>query len=646
MRWQCAHGDPNELDEARRCSGSRPSNATLWLRRIRKIRPMPLSGGQTFAGYRIVRLLGSGGMGEVYLAQHPRLPRHNAIKVLPADVSADPDYRARFEREADLASKLWHPHIVSVHDRGDQDGQLWISMDFVDGRDAARLLKSNSSEGLTTEQVTRIVTAVASALDYAHKQGLLHRDVKPANIMLTHLDDDDDQRVLLTDFGIARNLGDISGLTATNMTMGTVAYSAPEQLMGEDLDGRADQYALAATAYQLLTGSTLFPHTNPAVIISRHLTTTPPALSASRRELGGFDPVFAQALAKDPADRFARCTDFARALEQAASDGTPAAATTAVRPLATPPAKPKGTTSPAPGRTGASSRQPRLLVAAAVGATIVLAGVGAMVWHPWKQSPDSRGTSPSAQPATSKTGEIGAPPTTTTQPPPATFAAKAIDDVLLRADEVNDVFDTYAMSGDKKIGVMKVDRSTYGTTDNSSLVKPASCVGVVFGAEHSVYADSGFSAIHDETFAKEPYVYNQNGSAPTALELTAIVFPSEADADSALSAAQNQWRECTAGYVDQKAGPESGYRWNFGAIQHRGDVMSVKMASNGAMDGAAACQQALGIRANVIVTARACNEVTQSPGFDQVHDTWPTNPEWANNDAARLADAMLAKIKV
>jgi len=151
-------------------------------------------------------------MGEVYLAEHPRLPRRNALKVLPADVSADPDYRARFEPEADLASKLWHPHIVSVHDRGEYEGQLWISMDFVEGLDAAQLLASRYPDGIPTDQALRIVTAVASALDYAHKQGLLHRDVKPANIMLTHSEDDDEeQRILLADFGIARNVDDISG---------------------------------------------------------------------------------------------------------------------------------------------------------------------------------------------------------------------------------------------------------------------------------------------------------------------------------------------------------------------------------------------------------------------------------------------------
>lgn len=271
---------------------------------------MPLSAGQTFAGYRIIRLLGSGAMGEVYLAQHPRLPRRDALKVLSAEVSADPDYRARFAREADLASTLWHPNIVGVHDRGEDDGQLWLSMDYVDGIDAARLLASKSASGLDPQQVVSIVTAVASALDYAHDRGLLHRDVKPANIMITS----DEQRILLADFGIARSRNDISGLTATNFTVGTVAYAAPEQLMGEELDGRADQYALAATAYQLLTGSQLFPHSNPAVVIGRHLNATPPALAETRPELAALDAVLAKSLAKSPADRFGRCTDFAHAL--------------------------------------------------------------------------------------------------------------------------------------------------------------------------------------------------------------------------------------------------------------------------------------------------------------------------------------------
>jgi serine/threonine protein kinase len=283
---------------------------------------MPLRDGSVFAGYTVIRLLGSGGMGEVYLAQHPRLPRRDALKLLPPEWSADQEYRIRFTREADLASTLWHPHIVGVHDRGETDDQLWISMDYVDGLDAAHLLADRYPDGMPVDEVLGIVTAVAGGLDYAHKQGLLHRDVKPANIMLTHLDDDGEQRILLTDFGIARDINDISGLTTTNMTVGTVAYSAPEQLMGEDIDGRADQYALAATAYHLLTGSHLYPHSNPAVVISRHLNSAPPALADLRPDLAALDAVLAVALNKHPDGRFARCSEFARALTvQAATSG-------------------------------------------------------------------------------------------------------------------------------------------------------------------------------------------------------------------------------------------------------------------------------------------------------------------------------------
>jgi len=187
-------------------------------------------------------------MGEVYLARHPRLPRRDALKVLSETVCAESEYCERFRREADIAATLWHPHIVEVHDRGEVDGQLWISMDYVEGTDGGRLLAERYPDGMPADEAVRIVTAVAAALDYAHQRGLLHRDVKPANILLANADTDG-ERIMLADFGIARRLGEASTLTGTNMTVGTVAYSAPEQLKGEDVDGRADQYALAATAF-------------------------------------------------------------------------------------------------------------------------------------------------------------------------------------------------------------------------------------------------------------------------------------------------------------------------------------------------------------------------------------------------------------
>ncbi|QZA09260.1 serine/threonine protein kinase [Mycolicibacter heraklionensis] len=273
---------------------------------------MSLAAGDVFAEYTVVRLLGSGGMGEVYLAEHPRLPRRDALKVLPADVSADVDFRVRFHREADLAATLFHPHIVGVHDRGEHRDQLWIAMDYVDGADTACLLRNRYPSGMSLPEVAEIVTAVADALDYSHAKGLLHRDVKPANVLLAG-PGMDHRRILLGDFGIARRLDEVSGLTETNMTVGTVSYAAPEQLMGAEIDGRADQYALAATAFHLLTGSPPFAHSNPAVVIGRHLTAPPPRVSEVRPELAGLDGVLAKAMAKNPRERFGSCGEFARA---------------------------------------------------------------------------------------------------------------------------------------------------------------------------------------------------------------------------------------------------------------------------------------------------------------------------------------------
>ncbi|MBV8177656.1 MAG: serine/threonine protein kinase [Mycobacterium sp.] len=271
-----------------------------------------------FAGYSILRPLGSGGMADVYLAKHPRLPRRDALKVLAKGMTADEEFRERFNREADLAATLFHPHIVAVHDRGEFEGQLWIAMDYVEGTDAARLVKERYRNGMSERDVGEIIDAVAGALDYAHVRGMLHRDVKPANILLTH-PEEDDRRILLADFGVARQLADISGITETNVAVGTVAYAAPEQLVGSNIDGRADQYALAATAFHLLTGVPLYRHSNPVAVIGQHLHAAPPRLSDHRPDLARLDEVFFKALAKDPADRFDRCRDFAAAFNDKVS---------------------------------------------------------------------------------------------------------------------------------------------------------------------------------------------------------------------------------------------------------------------------------------------------------------------------------------
>ncbi|MCV7381802.1 serine/threonine protein kinase [Mycobacterium alsense] len=343
---------------------------------------MPESGGlkqgQVFAGYTIIRRLGTGGMGQVYLAQHPRLPRRDALKILPAELTANDEFRQRFNREADLAASLYNEHIVGIHDRGEYDGQLWISMDYVEGTDAAQLLRTKYPSGMPKADVVEIVSAVADALDYAHSRGLLHRDVKPANILLT--EPNPRRRILLADFGIARELGDISGLTATNMLVGTTAYCAPEQLQGADLDGRADQYALGCTAFDLLAGSAPFRHSNPAVVITQHLSAPPPRLSERRPDLANLDGPLAKALAKKPDDRYPTCADFAAALSSHL-DTVPAEVSpgpTEVIPAPTEViAKPRkaspGAPPVAPAKTG-GGRRPAMVIAALAAVAVVAVG--------------------------------------------------------------------------------------------------------------------------------------------------------------------------------------------------------------------------------------------------------------------------------
>ena len=332
--------------------------------------------GQVFAGYTIVRRLGAGGMGQVYLAQHPRLPRRDALKILPGELTANLEFRQRFNREADLAASLYHEHIVGIHDRGEYQEQLWISMDYVEGTDAAKLLRSQYPSGMPQADVLEIISAVAEALDYAHSRGLLHRDVKPANILLGSTSPASPRRrILLADFGIARELGEISGLTATNMLMGTTAYCAPEQLQGSDLDARADQYALGCTAFNLLTGSAPFEHSNPAVVITQHLSAPPPLVGNRRIELAAFDDVITKAMAKTPDERYASCGDFASALAaQAVTAAADAASPTEV--IAAPTeviAAPRGAL-PKP---RSSWRGPATVIAALV--AVALVGLAALV---------------------------------------------------------------------------------------------------------------------------------------------------------------------------------------------------------------------------------------------------------------------------
>lgn len=269
---------------------------------------MALANGAIFAGYTVVRMLGSSATGELYLVQRPAAPGWQSLKVLPLSMSGDGEFRQRFHAETQRAANLYHPNIVEVHERGEFEGQLWIAMDYIDGMDAVQVMANQFPSVLPVAEVLAIVSAIAAALDHAHQRGVVHRDVKPASILLTSYGAGE-PRILLADFGIA-------------LTGGRgVAYPAPELSMGAYGDERADQYALAATAMHLLTGA---PPVSPP---------TPPTLGVLRPDLARLDAALSRALATQPADRFGSCREFAAALTELAGvtdRGVAALGTTAV----------------------------------------------------------------------------------------------------------------------------------------------------------------------------------------------------------------------------------------------------------------------------------------------------------------------------
>jgi hypothetical protein len=279
--------------------------------------------GATIAGFRVLRLLGEGGMGAVYLVQHPDLPRQDVLKVMHGGLAQQPALRARFEHEAQLAAALNHPNIVQVFDRGIDGDALWIRMQYVEGTDAARALVDGP---LDPERVLHIVRSVGSALDYAHRAGLLHRDVKPANILLAPGEHaDDPEHVLLTDFGIAKAMDVEVRLTGTGQPFLTPGYSAPERFGTEEVDRRVDVYSLGCVLFELLTGRLPFPYESFLALLRAHDQEPVPDIHELRPDVpAGVSDVIRTALAKDRDERYPTCRALVEAYAAALHAPRPA----------------------------------------------------------------------------------------------------------------------------------------------------------------------------------------------------------------------------------------------------------------------------------------------------------------------------------
>jgi Protein kinase domain/PASTA domain len=268
----------------------------------------PLPSGSEFAGYRIERVLGRGGMGVVYLARELRLNRPVALKVIRPALADDPTFRARFRSEALTAASIEHPGVVTIFGAGETDGLLYVAMRYVPGRDLGHLVSSDGP--LPPETAARLIAEVGAGLDAVHAAGLVHRDVKPGNVIVGPGPDGEESAAYLADFGLAKAIAATSGLTATGELIGTVDYIAPEQIEARRVDARTDVYALGCVLFHAVTGRVPYPQPESSAKMWAHLNEpAPPTGSGS----GSLDPVIRRAMAKEPADRFPSAGDLGRA---------------------------------------------------------------------------------------------------------------------------------------------------------------------------------------------------------------------------------------------------------------------------------------------------------------------------------------------
>ncbi|KEP42277.1 serine/threonine protein kinase [Mycobacterium kansasii] len=542
-------------------------------------------------------------MGAVYLAADPTLPRAVALKVLSAELCRDPEFRARFIREADTAAGLEHPQIVSVYNRGQTDaGQLWIAMQFIDGTDADAALRAGA---MTPHRALHIITEVAKALDFAHAHHIIHRDIKPANFLLSG-PPGAAERVYLGDFGIARALDD-AGLTATGSVVATVAYAAPEVLSNAPIDHRADIYSLGCTLYRLLTGHTPYPATNGAAgVMAAHLFSPPPRVTDQLPTLAAaLDHVIAVAMAKDPAARFPSASALADAATAALHDPSPH------HPL---PAVPSGevvsypTSSPAPvwwqhsgprtmaspgpplssvpharklDRTVKLQRRRGVVIGASLAAAVLLAAtITLTAWPDHTTGDPSKGGSAPA--ANGRAPEAQGPPATDITGP-------QLRPILLTANEI-----AHTTGGQ----TVSLETDTAAPFNDGDTVDNPQCLGAWAPAQQTVYASTGYTDMATQTLR----AINQS-SSQDGITQAVIAYPSQDKAAAAYVNQRGQWALCGGTSLTVAPAGQSPQTWDFAQPVTTSGVLTLAATLRGS---ATTCQHAILARGNVLIDLRQC----------------------------------------
>jgi serine/threonine kinase PknH len=564
--------------------------------------------GTPFGRYRLVELLGRGGMGEVWRAHDTETDRTVAIKLLPAYLSADEEFQQRFRREAHAAARLNNPHVIPIHHYGEIDGQLYVDMRLIEGRDLETVLADGP---LDPARAVRIIEQIARALHAAHKVGLIHRDIKPSNVLL-----DGDDFAYLIDFGIARAI-DETRMTKSGNTIGTFQYIAPERLDARaEEDARADIYSLACVLYEALTGQPPFPGDSMPHLVNAHLYTPPPRPSTTHSNVPPqVDDVIATGMAKDPNQRYTTTIELADAARDAITDPisrptpTPTQPPSGLRPIPVPPAAvtkyrqpqpPLSPWAPAATRHGAEPPAPRVadfesyrqpvepvptpqprrragLIAAIVATVVVLASgiIGITGYLLLKHRHPSQ--TPTAQPAPPST-----PTSSTLQSPPP--PPNALNGLLLSVDQINTAMGTTDMSS---VGTMTAMQ------DNSSWVSDQACLPLSAAAQTKVYAGSGYSAVRAQVVAKAQQNF---------VDQAVVLFPAAQDAGSFFTASAQSWQACSNRQFTLAANGNSQVN-TVGPVSNTNGTLSATVTPANSLG---VCERALTVANNVAIDVTAC----------------------------------------